>query len=86
MKTKSGSVDITESAWIKLNVDQTGFYRVKYDEKLGGKIRHAIESNQLSPTDRFGKINLLYACLALSSPLIEINVLTLLLFVDRGLG
>jgi len=83
LKTKSASVEIKESAWIKLNVDQTGFYRVKYDENLGGKIRHAIESNQLSPTDRFGEINL-FCCLALLSPLIEISGLTFLLFCGQG--
>ena len=51
---------ITESrfvetgAWIKLNVDQTGFYRVKYDEDLAGRLRCAIETKCLSATDRFG--------------------------------
>lgn len=55
LKEKSGSLDIKESAWFKLNVDQTGFYRVKYDEELEARLRHAIESSQLSATDRFGK-------------------------------
>ncbi|KAA0064519.1 aminopeptidase M1-like [Cucumis melo var. makuwa] len=40
--------------WIKLNVDQTGFYRVKYDEDLAAKLRNAIEKKHLTPTDRFG--------------------------------
>lgn len=56
-KEKSGSLDIKETAWIKLNVDQTGFYRVKYDEELQARLRHAIESSQLSATDRFGKMD-----------------------------
>ncbi|CAL5421917.1 unnamed protein product [Camellia sinensis] len=39
-------------AWIKLNVDQAGFYRVKYDEGLASRLRHAIETKCLSATDR----------------------------------
>lgn len=42
--------------WIKFNVDQTGFYRVKYDDELAAGLRNAIESNQLSAMDRFGNI------------------------------
>ena len=40
--------------WIKLNVDQTGFYRVKYDEDLAARLIYAIENKYLSATDRFG--------------------------------
>ncbi|XP_074286876.1 aminopeptidase M1 [Silene latifolia] len=54
LKEKSGTIDVKDSAWIKLNVDQTAFYRVKYDENLEAKLRLAIEKNELSPTDRFG--------------------------------
>ncbi|XP_059643545.1 aminopeptidase M1-like isoform X1 [Cornus florida] len=54
LQEKSGSVDIEECAWIKINVNQTGFYRVKYDEDLAGRLRHAIESKCLSATDRYG--------------------------------
>ena len=43
-------------AWIKLNVDQTGFYRVKYDEHLAARLRYAIEKKYLSATDRFGNL------------------------------
>ena len=42
------------STWVKLNVDQTGFYRVKYDEDLAAKLRCVIENKYLSATDRFG--------------------------------
>ncbi|KAF5186168.1 Aminopeptidase [Thalictrum thalictroides] len=42
--------------WIKLNVDQAGFYRVKYDEELAARLRYAIEANHLSATDRFGNV------------------------------
>ncbi|PON95981.1 Peptidase M1, alanine aminopeptidase/leukotriene A4 hydrolase [Trema orientale] len=51
--------------WIKLNVDQTGFYRVKYDEHLAARLRHAIEKNYLSATDRFGILDDSFAlCMA----------------------
>ncbi|KAL6295988.1 hypothetical protein ACE6H2_004130 [Prunus campanulata] len=41
-------------SWIKVNVDQTGFYRVKYEEELAAALRNAIEKKHLSSTDRFG--------------------------------
>lgn len=51
--------------WIKFNVDQTGFYRVKYDDELAAGIRHAIEANQLSAMDRYGILDDAYAlCVA----------------------
>lgn len=52
LQTKSETLDMKElrsdgsnlaSSWIKLNVNQTGFYRVKYDEDLAAKLRYAIE-------------------------------------------
>ncbi|KAG0454695.1 hypothetical protein HPP92_023987 [Vanilla planifolia] len=53
------------SIWIKLNVDQTGFYRVKYEGELEAGIRYAIENNKLSETDRFGILDDSYAlCMA----------------------
>lgn len=41
--------------WIKVNISQSGFYRVKYDDKLASQLRKAIENNLLSETDRFGQ-------------------------------
>ncbi|XP_056698258.1 aminopeptidase M1-like [Spinacia oleracea] len=77
LKEKSGSLGIKDAAYVKLNVDQTGFYRVKYDEELGAKLRHAIESGQLSATDRFGVLDDLFA-LCTSGQQSLINLLTLI--------
>ncbi|BFG18649.1 hypothetical protein CerSpe_049230 [Prunus speciosa] len=41
-------------SWIKINVDQIGFYRVKYEQELSAALRNAIEKKHLSATDRFG--------------------------------
>lgn len=56
------SVSDNESprSWIKINVDGAGFYRVKYDDHLSGKIRYAIESKSLSAMDRYGNFLMLY--------------------------
>ncbi|KAI5404022.1 variant 2, AP-1 complex subunit mu-1-like [Lathyrus oleraceus] len=74
-QTKSETHDVKEllgspiaednKSWIKLNVDQAGFYRVKYDELLAAKLRYAIEKQLLSPSDRFGVLDDTYAlCMA----------------------
>ncbi|BAT78001.1 hypothetical protein LR48_Vigan04g234000 [Vigna angularis] len=60
-----GTADISVNYWIKLNVDQAGFYRVKYDEVLAAKLRHAVEKQLLSPSDRFGVLDDAFAlCMA----------------------
>ncbi|KAE9586886.1 hypothetical protein Lal_00004969 [Lupinus albus] len=76
LQTKSETLDVKEflgtsiedkgvNSWIKLNVDQTGFYRVKYDELLATKLRYAVEKQLLTATDRFGILDDLYAlCVA----------------------
>jgi len=51
---KKNLEEFDENFWVKLNVGQTGFYRVKYDEKLAAKLRKAIEEKCLCATDRFG--------------------------------
>ncbi|GAB4854485.1 AP-1 complex subunit mu-1-Iike [Ancistrocladus abbreviatus] len=76
LQTNSETRDVKESAWIKLNVDQTGFYRVKYDENLSTKLRHAIEGNKLSETDRFGVLDDSYAlCMAGQQQLVSLLTL-----------
>ncbi|KAG9451703.1 hypothetical protein H6P81_004607 [Aristolochia fimbriata] len=51
--------------WIKLNIDQTGFYRVQYDDELAARLRFAVEAGCLSATDRFGILDDSFAlCMA----------------------
>lgn len=45
--------------WVKLNVDQAGFYRVKYDDELATRLTYAVQKKQLSIADRFGNWSLL---------------------------
>ena len=52
--------------WIKFNVDQTGFYRVKYDDGLVAGLTNAVNQNQLSTTDRYGNMMAFYAFLCFS--------------------
>ncbi|XP_008447628.2 aminopeptidase M1-like [Cucumis melo] len=47
--------------WIKVNTSQSGFYRVKYDDKLVSQLRNAVENNVLSETDKFGVLDDAYA-------------------------
>ncbi|KAF3951487.1 hypothetical protein CMV_022863 [Castanea mollissima] len=74
LQTKSDTLDMKEllsdesnlaSAWVKLNFNQTGFYRVNYDEDLAAKLRYAIENKYLSTADRFGILDDSFAlCMA----------------------
>ncbi|XP_014500942.1 aminopeptidase M1 [Vigna radiata var. radiata] len=60
-----GTANISGNYWIKLNVDQAGFYRVKYDEVLAAKLRYAVEKQLLSASDRFGVLDDAFAlCMA----------------------
>ncbi|KAK4479549.1 hypothetical protein RD792_015066 [Penstemon davidsonii] len=45
---------VAENWWIKINTNQAGFYRVKYDDNLAARLRKAIASNLLSASDEFG--------------------------------
>ncbi|KAJ6808349.1 aminopeptidase M1-like [Iris pallida] len=59
------SQGIAGGSWIKFNVDQTGFYRVKYDVELAAALINAVKSKQLSATDRYGLLEDSFAlCMA----------------------
>nr|POE71726.1 aminopeptidase m1 [Quercus suber] len=65
MKELTSDKSNLASAWVKLNVDQTGFYRVEYDEDLEARLQNAIENKYLSTTDRFGILDDSFAlCMA----------------------
>ncbi|KAG6551916.1 hypothetical protein Mapa_006533 [Marchantia paleacea] len=57
--------------WVKLNVGQTGFYRVQYDDELAKRLRSAIANSSIEATDRFGILEDTYAlCAACKQPLL----------------
>ncbi|XP_068650425.1 aminopeptidase M1 [Aristolochia californica] len=57
--------DNPDFEWVKLNIDQTGFYRVQYDDELAARLRYAVEAGCLSATDRFGILDDSFAlCMA----------------------
>lgn len=58
-------------SWIKLNVDQIGFFRVKYDQALAAKLRYAIENNYLSVTDRLGNSYIFFSTCIYSSWMVK---------------
>jgi puromycin-sensitive aminopeptidase len=77
LKGKTGKMQIKEftdpqsadgekgaNFWIKLNIDQTGFYRVKYDDELAAGLENAIKTKKLSLMDKIGKVN------TISSPIV----------------
>jgi hypothetical protein len=67
LKGKSDRLDIRDIAsqcgnqekggnfWIKLNINQTGFYRVQYDDKLAAALQNALQAKKLSVMDKIGK-------------------------------
>ncbi|XP_024545712.1 aminopeptidase M1 isoform X1 [Selaginella moellendorffii] len=60
----------SKGKWIKLNVGQTGFYRVQYDDHLAASLRSAISGGYLQPDDRFGVLDDIYAlCKACREPM-----------------
>ncbi|KAM1016828.1 hypothetical protein EV2_047476 [Malus domestica] len=50
-----------EQLWVKVNIEQSGFYRVNYEDKLAARLRKAIEHNSLEATDKFGILDDAYA-------------------------
>ncbi|CAI0401332.1 unnamed protein product [Linum tenue] len=89
-----------KSRWLKINVDQSGFYRVKYDDDLAARLRHAIGKKCLNETDRFGILDDAFAlCMARHQPLtslltlmsayseeLEYTVLSNLIHISSTLG
>ncbi|KAL3511647.1 hypothetical protein ACH5RR_024364 [Cinchona calisaya] len=70
MLEKESPENFEEEFWIKANVHQAGFYRVKYDDDLLTRLGKAIESNCLSAADEFGILDDTYAlCEACKIPL-----------------
>lgn len=70
MHEKESAKDFQEEFWIKANVHQTGFYRVKYDDGLLTQLANAIKSNWLSASDEFGILDDTFAlCEACKIPL-----------------
>ncbi|XP_051137190.1 aminopeptidase M1 [Andrographis paniculata] len=61
VKEVLGSVTSSGRPWIKVNVDQTGFFRVKYDEDLSARLRDAIESKSMSTNDKYGILDDYYS-------------------------
>ncbi|TVU06229.1 hypothetical protein EJB05_49430, partial [Eragrostis curvula] len=73
LKDKTGKLHVKEftassadgvkdpNFWIKLNIDQTGFYRVKYDDELAAGLQNAIKSKKLSLMDKIGIVDDAYA-------------------------
>ncbi|KAG9459294.1 hypothetical protein H6P81_003802 [Aristolochia fimbriata] len=59
-----------EQFWVKLNVEQTGFYRVKYDDKLLVRLLAAMKANLLPSADKFGILDDCFTlCEACQQPL-----------------
>lgn len=86
LQAKSEALDIKEflgcsslheqQAWTKVNVEQAGFYRVKYDEDLAARLRYAIGKKCLSATDRFGILDdMLALSMACQQPLASLLTL-----------
>jgi hypothetical protein len=45
---------------IKLNMNKTGFYHVKYDRELSAKLQNALEANMFSSMEKIGKHNIFH--------------------------
>ncbi|MFX0162288.1 MAG: M1 family metallopeptidase [Candidatus Hodarchaeota archaeon] len=62
LKDKSSKISISENvATFKVNVEQIGFYRVKYEKKELEELGKLVLDKKLSPLDRFGLQSDLYA-------------------------
>ena len=61
LDTAKKTVRLKGKGWIKLNSGQTGFYRVKYQNRLLDGIGKALETGKLSSADAWNIANDLYA-------------------------
>ena len=52
--TEKTKEKLGQQLWIKVNIEQSGFYRVHYDDNLEARLRKAVENNFLSAIDEFG--------------------------------
>ncbi|XP_062191811.1 aminopeptidase M1-B-like [Phragmites australis] len=59
--SQSANGENNQNIWIKLNIDQTGFYRVKYDDELAAGLVIAIKAKKLSLMDKIGIVEDSYA-------------------------
>nr|CAB3480868.1 unnamed protein product [Digitaria exilis]CAB3482869.1 unnamed protein product [Digitaria exilis] len=59
--SQSSDGEKNQNIWIKLNIDQTGFYRVKYDDELAAGLVNAIKAKKLSLMDKIGIVEDSYA-------------------------
>jgi puromycin-sensitive aminopeptidase len=56
MDTRTARFPKTTDGWIKLNVNESGFYRTKYSETLRALLAEAVAKNNLKTRDRLGLI------------------------------
>ncbi|MEK6950398.1 MAG: M1 family metallopeptidase [Nanoarchaeota archaeon] len=69
---KESTLTVTEpSDWIKLNLNENGFYRVRYPPELLAKIGTAIKEKKLSALDAAGVEDSLYALTAAGEVLVK---------------
>ncbi|VVB76765.1 Tricorn protease-interacting factor F2 [uncultured archaeon] len=48
------SADVAEAEWVKLNIGQKGFYRIRYESEMLDKLGEAIRDGRLSSIDAWG--------------------------------
>ncbi|TKW32831.1 hypothetical protein SEVIR_2G193100v4 [Setaria viridis] len=54
ISSQCGNQEKSGNFWIKLNINQTGFYRVQYDDNLSAALQNALLSKKLSVMDKIG--------------------------------
>ncbi|XP_024523589.1 aminopeptidase M1 [Selaginella moellendorffii] len=70
LKDRKCIVRLPARTVVKLNIGQSGFYRVEYDEQLLTALKDSISSGWLSPVDRLGVLDDMFAlCQSTRQPL-----------------